>query len=62
MLSLQPYITKTYFGLDNPPVNLTRIAMGDGSLGSDTVSEIMPTVCFFIGILRCSILMINVYF
>ena len=36
--------------------------MGDGSLGSDTVSEIMPTVCFSVGILRCSTLMINVYF
>ncbi|KAI9568043.1 Alpha/Beta hydrolase protein [Boletus coccyginus] len=28
------YITKTYFELDSPPVNLSRIAIGDGTLTS----------------------------
>ncbi|KAI0083348.1 Alpha/Beta hydrolase protein [Irpex rosettiformis] len=39
-----PYITKTYFGLSNPPVNLTKIAIGDGTLGSGVVFEILPTL------------------
>ena len=43
-VSQQPYITKAYFGRPNPPVNLTRIAIGDGSLGTDTETEILPTV------------------
>ncbi|KAG6374652.1 Alpha/Beta hydrolase protein [Boletus reticuloceps] len=29
-----PYITKAYFEMDKPPVNLARIAIGDGVLGS----------------------------
>ena len=42
----QPYITKTYFGLTDPPVNLSKIAIGDGSLGNDATVEILPTVSF----------------
>ena len=40
----QPYITKTYFGMTDPPVNLSRIAIGDGAIGSFVEFEIMPTV------------------
>ncbi|GJJ10173.1 hypothetical protein Clacol_004399 [Clathrus columnatus] len=29
-----PYITKTYFGMENPPVQLKHFAIGDGSMGS----------------------------
>ncbi|KAK7685721.1 hypothetical protein QCA50_011066 [Cerrena zonata] len=39
-----PYITKTYFGLDNPPVRLAKIAIGDGSLGSDRTNTHLPTL------------------
>ncbi|KAI0685251.1 Alpha/Beta hydrolase protein, partial [Cytidiella melzeri] len=39
-----PYITKAYFGLTDPPVNLTKIAIGDGTIGSAIVFEILPTV------------------
>ncbi|KAI0079340.1 alpha/beta-hydrolase [Panus rudis PR-1116 ss-1] len=39
-----PYITKTYFGLQNPPVKIAKIAIGDGSLGSDQVATELPTV------------------
>ncbi|KAI0083180.1 Alpha/Beta hydrolase protein [Irpex rosettiformis] len=39
-----PYIAKTYFGLTNPPVNLAKIAIGDGSLGNDVAVEILPTL------------------
>ncbi|KZP30619.1 alpha beta-hydrolase [Athelia psychrophila] len=39
-----PYITKTYFGLKNPPVNLAKIAIGDGTLGSGVTFEILPVI------------------
>jgi carboxypeptidase D len=39
-----PYITKTYFGLTDPPVNLAKIAIGDGTLGSLAVFEQLPTL------------------
>ncbi|KZT24766.1 alpha/beta-hydrolase [Neolentinus lepideus HHB14362 ss-1] len=39
-----PYITKTYFGLQNPPVKLAKIAIGDGTIGSEEVFEMVPTV------------------
>ncbi|KAI0681923.1 Alpha/Beta hydrolase protein [Cytidiella melzeri] len=39
-----PYITKAYFGLTDPPVNLTKIAVGDGTIGSAIVFEILPTL------------------
>ncbi len=44
ILVVKPYITKAYFGKKNPPVKLAKIAIGDGSLGSDIVNEILPTV------------------
>lgn len=43
---LQPYITKAYFGMKNPPVNLAKIAIGDGSLNTVTELEQLPTVRF----------------
>ncbi|PSR71878.1 hypothetical protein PHLCEN_2v12222 [Hermanssonia centrifuga] len=39
-----PYITKTYFGLEDPPVKLVKIAIGDGTLGSDWEFEVLPTL------------------
>ncbi|KAL4244407.1 Carboxypeptidase [Abortiporus biennis] len=39
-----PYITKTYFGLQNPPVNLVKITIGDGTIGSGFVFEVLPTL------------------
>ncbi|KAF8551345.1 alpha/beta-hydrolase, partial [Imleria badia] len=39
-----PYITKAYFEMDNPPVNLSRIAIGDGSIASGKVFGLLPVV------------------
>ncbi|KAI0791967.1 Alpha/Beta hydrolase protein [Abortiporus biennis] len=39
-----PYLTKAYFGLTNPPVQLAKIAIGDGTLGSGFVFEELPTL------------------
>ncbi|EIW58496.1 alpha/beta-hydrolase [Trametes versicolor FP-101664 SS1] len=39
-----PYIMKTYFGLTDPPVNIAKFAIGDGTIGSEAVFEILPTV------------------
>lgn len=39
-----PYITKAYFEMENPPVNLVKIAIGDGTIGSDAVFNDAPTV------------------
>ena len=43
-ISLQPYITKFYFGLANPPAKLVKIAIGDGTVPSAFVFEELPTV------------------
>ena len=40
----QPYITKAYFSMSNPPVNLVKIAIGDGTMGSIAVVEDLPVV------------------
>ncbi|KAJ7831716.1 alpha/beta-hydrolase [Mycena olivaceomarginata] len=37
-----PYITKHIFQHSNPPVNLRKIAIGDGSLGSQATVEHLP--------------------
>ncbi|KAF8556411.1 alpha/beta-hydrolase [Imleria badia] len=39
-----PYITKKYFEMDNPPVSLSRIAMGDGTIGSLETYMELPVV------------------
>ncbi|KAG8220809.1 Alpha/Beta hydrolase protein [Butyriboletus roseoflavus] len=39
-----PYITKAYFEMDNPPVNLARIAIGDGSIASGETFLLLPVV------------------
>ncbi|RDX43821.1 alpha/beta-hydrolase [Lentinus brumalis] len=39
-----PYITKHIFQHANPPVNLSKIAIGDGSLGSQATVEHLPVV------------------
>lgn len=41
---VQPYIMKTYFGLANPPVNIAKFAIGDGTVGSGLTFEYVPTV------------------
>ncbi len=35
---------KTYFGLTDPPVNIAKFAIGDGTVGSFEVFELLPTV------------------
>lgn len=44
--SLQPYITKHIFQAPNPPINLSKIAIGDGSLGSQATVEHLPVVSY----------------
>ncbi|KAJ7180968.1 Alpha/Beta hydrolase protein [Mycena filopes] len=39
-----PYIMKAYFSMANPPVKITKIAIGDGSIASDEVFELLPTL------------------
>ncbi|KAJ7726259.1 alpha/beta-hydrolase [Mycena maculata] len=39
-----PYITKTIFSTPNPPVKLTKIAVGDGTLGSAATFGYLPTI------------------
>ncbi|EMD39305.1 hypothetical protein CERSUDRAFT_82042 [Gelatoporia subvermispora B] len=39
-----PYITKAYFSTPNPPVNLAKIAIGDGTIGNGATFEQMPTL------------------
>lgn len=51
--TIQPYITKTYFGMENPPVNLKKIAIGDGSIGSQIEIISMPAVSLSTGHTNC---------
>lgn len=39
-----PYITKAYFALANPPVKLAKIAIGDGTVPSGPVFELLPSL------------------
>lgn len=39
-----PYITKTYFGMEDPPVNLVKIAIGNGAIGSRVEYTELPTL------------------
>ncbi|KIJ31431.1 hypothetical protein M422DRAFT_53358 [Sphaerobolus stellatus SS14] len=39
-----PYITKAYFGLQNPPVRMVKFAIGDGAIASEPVFEDAPVV------------------
>ncbi|RDB23681.1 hypothetical protein Hypma_009154 [Hypsizygus marmoreus] len=39
-----PYIMKAYFGLSNPPVKIAKIAIGDGSITSGQVFELLPAL------------------
>ncbi|KIM53428.1 hypothetical protein SCLCIDRAFT_1222826 [Scleroderma citrinum Foug A] len=39
-----PYITKAYFEMDNPPVKLAKIAIGDGTIGSGETFNLLPVV------------------
>ena len=35
---------KTYFNMENPPVNVSRIAIGNGAIGAPLEFEYLPTV------------------
>lgn len=39
-----PYIAKAYFSMEDPPVNLSRIAIGDGAIGSGFEFEMLPVL------------------
>ncbi|KIY69108.1 alpha/beta-hydrolase [Cylindrobasidium torrendii FP15055 ss-10] len=39
-----PYIMKTYFGLENPPVNIAKFAIGNGVLASRQVAQFLPVL------------------
>ncbi|GJE98051.1 serine carboxypeptidase-like protein [Phanerochaete sordida] len=39
-----PYITKTYFRMADPPINLAKIVIGDGTIGSLVEYELLPTL------------------
>ncbi|CAK5269877.1 unnamed protein product [Mycena citricolor] len=39
-----PYITKALFSTSHPPVNLKKMVVGDGTLGSSGIFENLPTV------------------
>lgn len=40
----QPYIAKAIFSTPEPPVNLKKIAIGDGTLGLVDEGETLPVV------------------
>ena len=35
---------KAYFGLEKPPVNIAKFAIGDGTVGNGIVFNVVPTV------------------
>ncbi|KAF5361823.1 hypothetical protein D9756_002268 [Leucocoprinus leucothites] len=39
-----PYIMKAYFSMPNPPVKIGKIVIGDGSVASGQVFELLPTL------------------
>ncbi|RDX43775.1 alpha/beta-hydrolase [Lentinus brumalis] len=39
-----PYIMKTYFGMEYPPVNIAAFAIGNGVLGSEAVYFNLPSI------------------
>ncbi|KAG6377286.1 Alpha/Beta hydrolase protein [Boletus reticuloceps] len=39
-----PYIAKAYFEMDNPPIHLERIAIGNADIGSIETSEELPVI------------------
>lgn len=36
---------KAYFAMEKPPVKIVNIAIGDGSIASGQVFELLPAVC-----------------
>jgi hypothetical protein len=44
LASSQPYITKAYFSLQNPPTKLVKIAIGDGAIDDYTEYTYAPVV------------------
>lgn len=43
-LASQPYITKAIFSTPEPPVKLTKIAIGNGAMGAEPEYEVVPAV------------------
>ncbi|KAG2747251.1 alpha/beta-hydrolase [Suillus brevipes Sb2] len=39
-----PYITKAYFEMENPPITLAKIAIGDGAIASGETFELLPVL------------------
>ncbi|PFH51848.1 hypothetical protein AMATHDRAFT_58385 [Amanita thiersii Skay4041] len=39
-----PYILKAYFEMNNPPVQIAKVAIGDGSITSAVVFELLPAL------------------
>ncbi|KAJ7108885.1 Alpha/Beta hydrolase protein [Mycena crocata] len=39
-----PYIMKAYFSMANPPVKIAKVVIGDGSIATDEVFELLPTL------------------
>ncbi|KIM44598.1 hypothetical protein M413DRAFT_8957 [Hebeloma cylindrosporum] len=39
-----PYILKAYFDMENPPVTVAKIAIGDGTYTSEQVFELLPAL------------------
>ncbi|KAF7314221.1 Carboxypeptidase [Mycena kentingensis (nom. inval.)] len=39
-----PYIMKAYFSMAKPPVKIAKVAIGDGSIASAEVFELLPTL------------------
>ncbi|TFK74999.1 alpha/beta-hydrolase [Pluteus cervinus] len=39
-----PYILKTYFNMENPPVKIAKAAIGDGSMTEEQVFELLPAL------------------
>lgn len=38
---------KTYFNMKNPPVKVGKFVIGDGSVNTPQVFELLPAVCSF---------------
>ena len=50
-LLMQPYISKALFSTPNPPVKLSKIAIGNGAMGAFLEYEELPMVRIMIIIL-----------
>lgn len=44
MFELQSYISSALFAMENPPVKLAKLAMGNPALGSNAAFKTLPSV------------------